>query len=52
MMPPLAYALIVIFVCGCNAYLAIELDRSQTKLRRMKLAHRLEITHYKQMLRK
>lgn len=51
-MGPLACAILVVFVCGCNAYLAIELDKSQIKLRRMKLAHRLEITYYKQMLRK
>jgi hypothetical protein len=51
MMPQFMYDIILVFACGCNAGLAIYIDKLETKIRRIKIAHQLELTHYKQMLR-
>jgi len=52
MIPQLAYDLIVLFTTGCTLYMVIHVDRLENQIRREKIAHRLELTHYKQMLRK
>lgn len=52
MIPDVAQNLIVIFMSACTLYMVIHVDRLETRIRREKIAHRLELTHYKQMLRK
>jgi hypothetical protein len=52
MIPQLAYDMIVLFTTGCTLYMVIYVDWVDTEVRKMKFAHRLEVTHYKQMLRK
>ena len=52
MIPQIAYELIILFTAGANLYLAIYVDKLENQIRRKKIAHRLELTHYKQMLDK